>query len=205
MVFIASCLGVFFLLRHRKHGGRTVRGKSGEVGVEASAVPGFPQRRGTLFGFRSQNPKNAGWMRAADEDDEWDANDNLHPGTGRNSMQLEQSSYKDSEHIGYGMAQRPQSPHQIRERPYVPIQGNVSSMSSINLVAPGESDPPNDHLFHDPFDPLVRTASPVQEPDELHSHYIQDKQSGPDHRKASADSGTTIATLPSGTKFKEEL
>ena len=70
---------MFFLLRNYKHGGRTVPGKSGEVGKEVTgAGGGFPRRRGTLFGFSSDNPKRSGWVRAPGEnEDEWDADTDL--------------------------------------------------------------------------------------------------------------------------------
>ncbi|PAV23444.1 hypothetical protein PNOK_0051200 [Pyrrhoderma noxium] len=97
VILIVSCVSIFLLLRCRKHGGRSIQGKSGEVGVET------PRRRGTLFGFKSKNPRGSGWIRAPDgeadeERDVWDAN--MHDAAGpydpvQSSVKMERSAYGD--------------------------------------------------------------------------------------------------------------
>lgn len=221
VIFIGSCIGVFFLLRHRKHGGRTVRGKSGEIGVEAPPVPGAPRRRGTLFGWRSQNMKKAGFVRAnaGEDEDEWDASDNLHA-YGRESVQLErnhgqQQDVYDPYQNGRPNGSRPVEGGRYDTSPYAELGADASSTSSVRLVAPGgeleHSAAPesNDRpRFNDPFDTPSHSTFAVSHPPAsgpaAHQPYPSPAQYGHESR-ASIDSATTITSLPGGTKFRESL
>lgn len=221
VIFIGSCIGVFFLLRNRKHGGRTIRGKSGEVGVEAPLPPGAPRRRGTLFGWRSQNPKKAGFVRAnaGEDEDEWDASDNLHT-YGRESVQLErnyglQQNVYDPYRDGRPTASQPVEDGRY-DRSYASLGGmGASSTSSVRLVAAAGELDHNDlsgskdrHQFNDPFEtPSHSTYDMSHHPggiSEAHQTSSRPVPHGNDPR-SSIDSATTITSLPGGTKFKEAL
>ncbi|KAH8114168.1 hypothetical protein DFH11DRAFT_1769383 [Phellopilus nigrolimitatus] len=191
VIFLGSCVGVFFLLRNWKHGGRTVRGKSGEVGVEAlPAGPDAPRRRGTLFGFRSTNPRKAGWVRAPGEDeDEWDASDNLNAGVHCQGQEALAAA------LVTGIETRD------RQGPYCCWQGEGKKRVF------GErrlSKPLAGHSFDDPFEPPARTTSPSYYDGETAAHYSsQDPHAKGRH--TSLDSTETAVTLPGGTRFKESL
>ncbi|KAI5117113.1 hypothetical protein M0805_003666 [Coniferiporia weirii] len=209
VIIIGSCIAVFFLLRNWKHGGRTVRGRSGEVGVEVvPPSPGFPRRQGTLFGFRSENPNKAGWMRAPGEDeDEWDASDNLgsgpyervHGGTyGREDLPLERSTY------GNGGVRQTYDRDMSRNVGAGDVK-DVKSPSGVIFEAQG-GDSHGQQTYSDPFDQSMRATSPDQQSDDANAHYTShlSYNKGP-QRQGSLDSAETAVTLPSGTKFKEDL
>ncbi|KAL5533499.1 hypothetical protein ACEPAF_5275 [Sanghuangporus sanghuang] len=208
VIFIGSCIGVFYLLRNYKHGGRTVPGKSGEVGVEASSGgPSFPRRRGTLFGFRSQNPKRAGWIRAPgdDEEDEWDANDTLGMGPydpGRDSFVKLEGSTHNLRSAPQGEVTVPNLDYAARASPG--RRKDESSVSTVDLQAPSRI--PED----EPFEPPLRSTSPATMDDDTLAHYPayidqlnRTKDGQP--RQTSLDSTETAVTFPGGTRFKEEL
>lgn len=137
VIFVASCAGVFFLLRYRKHGGRTTTTKSGELEAQ------FPGQRGTLFGFRSRNRSRGGWVQASGGD-EWDADLEEEAG-----MNLRRSSYGDS------------GGSTTRELPY---GGNVAggSASSVRLEAPGVSNL-RDPGYDDPYNAPHRSITLASE------------------------------------------
>ena len=200
---------MFFLLRNYKHGGRTVPGKSGEVGKEVSgAGGGFPRRRGTLFGFRSDNPKRSGWVRAPGEDeDEWDADDTIgagpyDPGRGEYStdaVKLGQSTY--------GARSAPRGEVTVPNLEYtprgMPTRKRDESSMSVDLQAPGQV--PRD----EPFVPPVRSTSPATMNDDSLAHYPTYidhlNRTNAQDRHMSLDSAETAVTFPGGTKFREEL
>lgn len=220
VIFVGSCIGVFFLLRNRKHGGRTTPAKSGEVGVEQPAgVGGFPRRRGTLFGFRSTNPSRAGWVRASagEDEEEWDADaDNVHGGRagGRESVELSRYGYGG---VGHGYGRAPEG-HAAEETPQTRERGDaskLSSVSSVHLVAPGDSDG-DARGFKEPFVPPVRSTSPEEDPRLATLPSLPSQAPPPrqqqlvrsENRQLSAESTATASTAVSfsgGSKFKESL
>lgn len=176
------------------------------MGKEASAAgSAFPHRRGTLFGFRNNNPKRAGWERApGGEEDEWDADDTLGGGPydpGRDSyasgpVKLGQSTY--------GARSAPRGEVTVPNLEYTPRavqsqRNDESSISTVDLNAPRD----------EPFVPPDRSSSPATINDDTLAHYptyidqlnMRDSQG----RHMSLDSTETAVTFPGGTKFKEDL
>ncbi|EJD06263.1 uncharacterized protein FOMMEDRAFT_18408 [Fomitiporia mediterranea MF3/22] len=206
IIFVGSCIGVFFLLRNWKHGGRTVPGKSGEIGKEPPPSSGFPRRRGTLFGFRSKNPKQAGWVRAPGEDeDDWDANDTL--GTGPYDPAPGHGTNYESEPVKLDRSMHGGN-NGLRGEVTVPNLGYSHERqrdgSEIDLHAPNRQ--PED----DPFYPPPRSTSPNTMVDDSLSHYPAyidhlNMRNDSQPRHMSVDSAETVFTFPGGTKFKEDL
>lgn len=180
MIFIACCIGIFFLLRHRRHGGRVTRIKSGKVGVEDG-------RRGALFGWR---PKGMGWVRArgGEDGDEWDARD----------------EFDSVQRLPYGQHSRDrdavpmESVHDLNGKAYDSLGAPAPSpgASTVNLVAPPT---------HDPW---PRSRSPADE--ESLSHSVYDHEHDPsdldgDRRNPRHMSVDSTVSFPGGTKFREGL
>ncbi|KAL5490679.1 hypothetical protein ACEPAI_5513 [Sanghuangporus weigelae] len=205
VILIGSCIGVFYLLRNYKHGGRTIPGKSGEVGVEVSSGgPSFPRRRGTLFGFRSQNPKRAGWVQAPgdDEEDEWDANDTLGMGPydpGRDDPVKLEGSTHNLRSAPQGEVTVPNLDYAVHTSP-----DRRKDESTVDLQASGRI--PED----EPFEPPLRSTSPTILDDDSLAHYPAyidqlNRMKDGQPRQTSLDSTETAVTFPGGTRFKEEL
>lgn len=219
VIFVASCVGVFFLLRYRPHGGRTTRDKSGEVGNESP----FPKRRGTLFGFRSKNPRKGGWVPAPNTaaDDDWD--DGFDRVRGERLGAVVEAGY-DNVSLNHSVT-APTQPAQPRS-PAFDIDNNEKdnvrsysnstflpakelvrghkSTSSIELAVPNRVGGP-DHMYSDPFGgpaPL-RSTSPVLYDDSIRSGSPTPQVWRPGHQQSG--SSVTSLTLPAGTKFRESL
>lgn len=183
VVFIGCCIGIFFLLRHRRHGGRLTRAKSGKVGVEDPLG-----RKGTLFGWRSSNPKRGGWTRAhgGEDGDEWDARDDLDSvqrlpygqhGRDRNRDAVPMESVRD-----------------MNGKPYDSLDAPAPSpgASTVNLVTPSA---------HDPW---PRGHSPAEESSLSHSVYDHEHDpSERDGHNAKHMSMDSASSFPGGTKFRE--
>ena len=168
-----------------------------------------PRRRGTLYGFRSHNPKHAGWVQApGDDEDEWDANDTLgmgpyDPGRG-DPVKLESN-------VRGGRRSAPQVEVTVPNLEYAPRtraapdRRKEDSSMSVDLQAPGHI--PED----DPFEPPVRSTSPANMDDDTLAHYptyidhLNRKEAQSQSRQMSVDSDETAVTFPGGTRFKEEI
>ncbi|KLO18183.1 hypothetical protein SCHPADRAFT_899979 [Schizopora paradoxa] len=188
VIFIGCCIGIFFLLRHRRHGGRLTRSKSGKVGVEDPSG-----RRGTLFGWRSSNPKRSGWVRASggeEGEDEWDARDEFDS--------VQRLPYRQQGGGGRNRDAMPmESVHELNGKTYDSLDAPAPSpgASAVNLVAPDA---------HESW----RPRSPAEEESLSHSVYDHDHEHDPsdhDGRNAKHMSMDSTVSFPGGTKFREAL
>ena len=207
VIFIISCAGVFFLLHYRPHGGRTTRDKSGEIGKEV------PKRRGTLFGFRSKNPRKGGWVPAPESaDDDWD--------DGFDRVRGERTSTTVHSANDTELGDAGKFTHTIQpNRASLSLSNEVYSSSedkgrdkrvphSTELVAQTHNRG-FDHLYNDPFGDRGRSPGPIRSPSpERYEESIRSRSVSPrdqQHGHRSTASASSTVSLPSGTRFMESL
>lgn len=205
VIFIASCIGVFFLLRYRPHGGRTTHEKSGEVGKE------MPRRRGTLFGFRSKNPRKGGWVPAPNvADDDWDDGFDRVRGERLGSIvEMTRSSETDansapSQMFGYRRDQD-RLVHSSQPSNAARQRGDPST-SSVELISP-QSGRDIEHMYTNPFadTDVPRSTSPVHYNESVQSRSPSPNSRPGQHRSSGSTASVGSLSLPAGTKFRESL